>query len=59
LIDLVALGYSMPLNKKLCEVFQNDKSVIIGFSFQSDIQSFQKNLKHFTFYKNIAKFIDL
>mmetsp|Transcript_43093 Transcript_43093/g.31467 ORF Transcript_43093/g.31467 Transcript_43093/m.31467 type:complete len:107 (+) Transcript_43093:1398-1718(+) len=37
----------------------NESSVIIGFSFHSDIATLKKHLKHLTFYQNIAAFIDL
>jgi 3'-5' exonuclease len=60
LVDLVSLRDSKELNEKLVEVFTNDKSVIVGFAFNSDIDMFARRLpKHFTFYRYIKRFIDL
>lgn len=60
LVDLVSLKDSRELNSKLSEIFSNESSVIIGFSFGSDIDMFVRRLpKHFTFYRYIKKFIDL
>lgn len=60
LIDLVSLKESKPLDDKLTEIFTNDKSCIVGFAFNSDIDMFARRLsKNFRFYRYIKRFIDL
>jgi hypothetical protein len=55
---MIALKNSKVLDLKLTEVFKNKNSVIIGFSFHSDIAVFSKSLR-MNFYKDITNFIDL
>lgn len=58
MIDFVALRDSSATDKKLTEVFSNPKSVIVGFSFHSDIEQFSSKFPKMKFYRYIKKFID-
>ena len=58
LIDFVALKNSKALDEKLTQVFSNDRSTIVGFSFNSDIQMYSRKFPHLTFYRFIQNFVD-
>jgi len=58
LIDLMALQICKELNDKLTQIFCNPHSIIVGFSFTSDIEQFVKKLPHMTFIRYIKNFID-
>ena len=46
------------LDKKLTQVFVNPKSVIVGFSFNHDIDMFVRKFPKMKFYRFIKNFID-
>jgi hypothetical protein len=58
LIDFVSLGDNVMLDKKLTQVFVNPKSVIVGFSFNHDIDMFVRKFPKMKFYRFIKNFID-
>lgn len=58
LIDLISLGDSSDLDKKLQQIFCNEKSVIVGFSFNSDIDMFARKFPKMQFYRYIKRFVD-
>jgi len=59
LVDFYALRDSPILDKKLSEIFSNKDSVIIGFSFSSDVAQFAKNFPQLKFYKYATNFLEL
>lgn len=59
IIDLVALGSCQALDDKLVEIFSDQRSLCIGFSFTSDISMFNKSLPAMDFYKYFARFLDI
>jgi hypothetical protein len=58
LIDMIALKDSPELDAKLTQIFNNDKSLIVGFSFNSDIEQFARKIPKMKFYRYINRFID-
>jgi len=58
LIDLVSLANSQVLDQVLTELFTNEKTICIGFSFKSDMDVFAKHLPKMNFYKYMRNFID-
>ena len=58
LVDMVALAGSKVLDEVLTEIFNADNSVLIGFSFKSDLDVFAKCLPTMSFYRLIKHFID-
>lgn len=58
LIDFVSLRDSTELDRKLTEIFNNPRSVIVGFSFSSDIDQFARKFPQMKFYRKIKNFID-
>ena len=58
LIDFVALQYSNELDRKLQQIFCNEKSTIVGFSFNSDVDMFARKFPKMQFYRFIKKFVD-
>ena len=46
------------LDQVLTELFTNEKTICIGFSFKSDIDLFAKHLPNMKFYKYMHNFID-
>ena len=59
LVDMIRLKKSKTLEKMLIEVFGNEKSTIVGFSFLSDQKEFGRNLPHMRFMDHAANFIDI
>ncbi len=55
---MIALKESPELDAKLCEVFRNEASTIVGFAFNSDIEMFAKRFPKMKFYRYAKKFID-
>jgi hypothetical protein len=58
LIDFLALYDSIELDKKLQQVFCNNKSIVVGFAFHSDIDMFAKSFPKMQFYRYIKNFVD-
>jgi len=58
LVDLIALANNPVLDHVLTDLFSDKESVVVGFSFTSDIQVFVKYLPKMKFYRHIASFID-
>ena len=58
LIDLVALAESKVLDQVLTDIFSNENSLCIGFSFKNDLHVFARHLPNMNFFKVFAKFID-
>jgi len=58
LVDFVSLKDSGELDMKLQEIFSFKESVIVGFSFGSDIEQFARKFPHLKFYRFIQNFID-
>jgi ribonuclease D len=46
------------LDKKLCEVFSNESSTIVGFAFKSDVEMFARRFPKMQFYRYAKNFID-
>jgi len=42
----------------LSAIFQSEKSIVIGFSFKSDLEVFSKYLSRMHFYKLVKNFVD-
>ena len=59
LVDLVTLKDNQVLDKALTRLFNNAKTVIVGFSFSSDMSRFSENLPNMNFYKKIANLLDV
>ena len=59
IIDLPALVNSKPLDEMLTKIFSNEKTIIVGCGFKSDIGQFQADLSSMSFYKNIPNFLDI
>ena len=58
LIDMMSLKESAELDQKLQQVFNNEKSVIVGFAFNSDIDMFARRFPKMSFYRFIKRFVD-
>ena len=56
---MYTLKDSEELDKIMTQVFSNEKSTIIGFSFSSDTQMLTKCLPQMNFYRHIKSFLDL
>ena len=50
LIDLVALANKAVLDKALTSLFTNEKTICIGFNFDSILSMFKRNFKEMKFY---------
>ena len=59
IIDLIALGASPLLDAKLTEIFNDDRSLCLGFSFGSDLSMFKNTLPQMQFHKRIAHLLDI
>ena len=49
---------SKELDDKLAQLFADKNVVIVGFSFNSDIEMFSRKFPNLKFYKYISNFID-
>lgn len=58
-MDLVALANNQNLDHVLSEIFNHKDTIVIGFSFGSDMQVFSKCLPRMSFFKSFSNFIDL
>ena len=58
LIDFYNLKENLELDAKLSEIFNNESSIIVGFSFNSDIDQFTRKFTKLKFYRFIKNFID-
>lgn len=58
LIDLISLANSKILDQVLTDIFTNELSICIGFSFKCDMDKFVKHLANMNFHKVINNFID-
>ena len=59
LIDLIALADNPVLDEVLSALFTCEKTVCIGFSFNSDLSMFKRAYKTMKFYQNFAHFCDV
>lgn len=59
LIDFVSLKDSVNLDNKLSQIFSNETSVIVGFSFNSDVDQFARKFPKLKFYRFAKNFIDV
>ena len=58
-IDLIALANDASLDAKLTQIFTDERTLCIGFSFGSDTSMFHESLPEMQFYTRFARFIDL
>ena len=58
LIDLVALSGNQFLDDVLTQIFTNQNTLCIGFSFKSDLDVFARHFPTMKFYKLFVNFID-
>jgi len=58
-IDLIALKDNVVLDVMLTEIFTNENSLCLGFSFGSDTSMFKNSLPQMSFYKRFARFLDV
>ena len=49
-IDLVALASNEVLDRKLVEIFTDERSLCLGFAFGSDTSMFKQSLPKMSFY---------
>ena len=59
MIDILALKNSKILDNMLSSIFQNPKTVVVGFGFSSDIAVFNKYCEHMKFLNYIPSFLEL
>lgn len=55
---MIKLNDSQVLDEMLKKIFTNDQTSIIGFSFDSDINMFQKYCPNLTYYNYLDNLID-
>ena len=58
-IDLVALANSQVLDQKLTAIFEDERSLCLGFAFGSDTSMFKESMPHMNFFKKFARFLDV
>lgn len=59
IVDLIGLCKCAALDKMLTSIFMCPNTVIVGFSFQGDLQMLKQYMPQFSFYKEIARLCDL
>ena len=59
IIDILALKNSINLDNMLSSIFQNPKTIVVGFGFSSDIAVFNKYCQNMKFLNYIPKFLEL
>lgn len=55
---MIALRDNPTLDSILTEIFTNERSILIGFSFKSDLDVFAKCLPRMNFYRYMTNFVD-
>ena len=55
---MIALKDNKILDEILIQIFTNQNSTIVGFSFNSDINQFKKSFKEMKFMNLITNFVD-
>ena len=58
-IDLITMANNPVLDVKLTEIFTDERSLCIGFSFGSDTSMFKESLPQMEFFKKFARFLDV
>ena len=58
IIDMIKLGKSSKLDKMLTSLFQQEKTIIVGFGFSADLAMFRKHCPSLKFVDSIPRFID-
>ena len=59
MIDLIALANNPVLDAKLVQIFTDERTLCIGFSFGSDTSMFKDSMPQMEFYKRFARFLDV
>jgi hypothetical protein len=59
LIDLIGLKNNQILDQALYRLFNHPNTVIVGFSFSSDLSMFKEHLPEMKFYQTIANLCDI
>ena len=59
LIDLIGLKNNQVLDQALYRLFNHPNTVIVGFSFSSDLSMFKEHLPQMKFYQTMANHLDI